>query len=42
MLYIEKPQVVITGVSGYIGAWVAKAYLDSGKYKGKNKTNLCS
>ena len=24
---------VITGVSGYIGAWVAKVFLDSGKYR---------
>ena len=31
---LEKQQVVITGVTGYIGAWVAKAYLDSGKYRG--------
>lgn len=27
-----KPKVVITGVSGWIGSWVAKYFLESGKY----------
>ena len=29
----DLPLVVITGVSGYIGSWVAKVFLDSGKYR---------
>ena len=39
---LEKLQVVITKVTEYTGAWVAKAYLDSGKYKGYHKTKLRS
>ena len=29
----EKPLVTITGVTGFIGAWTAKYYLESGQYR---------
>ena len=29
----KKPTVVITGVSGYIGSWVTKMFLDDGAYE---------
>ena len=29
----QKPLVTITGVTGYLGAWVAKYFLEAGSYR---------
>ena len=30
---MEKPQLLITGITGYIGGWVTKYAVESGKYR---------